>query len=262
MTANRVPVLMYHRIGEATTPWEAGYAVTPKRFAAHMNALSRAGYHAVDIDSLIAWMAGDKELPDKALVITFDDGYSGIEEHAVAILEKLHWPFTVFLISDLIGGKDVWTRTANPGGRIYPLLDVPQIRALKQRGGNFHSHSRSHAHLIDLGDDELATQLAGSRQALADILGEEVTYLAYPYGQYDERVVKAASQTGYRAAFSTRSGFNQRSTERFAIRRLDIHGTDTPAMLLRKVRLGSNDGRLMSMFRYYLRRLARMRSNN
>jgi peptidoglycan/xylan/chitin deacetylase (PgdA/CDA1 family) len=253
--ANRVPVLMYHRVGPAHNNWEARYAISPERFAAHMRALARKGYCAVGVDALVNWLEGGEPLPANAIVVTFDDGFRGVRDHALPVMESLGWPFTVFLVSDLIGGKDDWTRNANPAGVTYPLLDADEIRDMQQRGVSFHSHTRSHASLPTLDDDALASQLAGSRQTLGTLLGHDVPYLAYPFGHLDERVEAAARTAGYRAAFSTQSGFNRRDVNRLRIRRLDIYGTDTAAMLLRKVRLGSNDGSLAHAARYYLARL-------
>lgn len=254
--STRVPVLMYHRIGEARNAWEARYAISADGFAAHMRALAGAGYRPVSIDALVAWLEGGPALPERALLLTFDDGFRGVREHALPMLESLQWPFTVFLVSDLIGGQDFWARESNPSGMTYPLLDAEEIRDMQGRGCSFHSHTRSHASLPTLDDAALADQLAGSRLALSRLLGQEVNYLAYPFGHHDERVAAATRAAGYRAAFVTQPGFNRRDVNRFRIRRLDIFGTDTAAMLLRKVRLGSNEGNLMQAARYYLGRLA------
>lgn len=253
--AVRVPVLMYHRVGEAHNDWEARYCISPANFAAHMRALARKGHRAIGIDALADWLEGGPPLPEGAILVTFDDGFRGVREHALPAMEELGWPFTVFLVSDLIGQEDHWTRASNPDGVTYPLLDADEIRDMQQRGVSFHSHTRSHASLPTLDDEALAEQLAGSRQALAELLGQEVAYLAYPFGHVDARVVAATRAAGYRAAFSTRSGFNRRDVDRFLIRRIDVFGTDTPAMLSRKVRLGCNDGSLGHAARYYVERL-------
>jgi peptidoglycan/xylan/chitin deacetylase (PgdA/CDA1 family) len=252
---SRVPVLMYHRVGDSRNDWEARYAITPDNFAAHMRTLAAKGYQAVGIEALAAWLEGGPALPDKAVLITFDDGFRGVREHALPVLERLGWPFTVFLVSDLIGEQDFWTRASNPSGVTYPLLNADEIRDMQQRGVSFHSHTRSHPSLPSLDDEQLAEQLAGSRRALAPLLGHDVPYIAYPFGHLDERVEAATRAAGYKAAFSTQPGFNRRDVNRFRIRRLDVFGTDTPAMLLRKVRFGSNDGSLGHAVRYYLDRL-------
>ena len=98
-------------------------------------------------------------------------------------------------------------------------------------------------------------RVVGSRARLSQLLGREVRYIAYPFGHVDERVEAATRAAGYRAAFSTQSGFNRPEVNRFRIRRLDVYGTDTPAMLLRKIRLGSNEGGLAHAAGYYTRRM-------
>jgi peptidoglycan/xylan/chitin deacetylase (PgdA/CDA1 family) len=248
---------MYHRVGETRNAWEARYAIPPERFAAHMCRLADTGHRAVDVDALMAWLEGGTPLPEGAFLLTFDDGFRGVRDHALPVLERLGWPFTVFLVSDLIGGEDVWTRSINPDGRCFPLLGPADIRDMQRRGCSFHSHTRSHASLPSLDDAALAAQLQGSRDSLSALLGQPVDYLAYPFGHLDERVEAAARAAGYRAAFSTQPGFNRRDVNRYRIRRIDVFGTDTAAMLGRKIRLGSNDGSLGHALRYYLGRAAR-----
>jgi peptidoglycan/xylan/chitin deacetylase (PgdA/CDA1 family) len=255
MHSARVPVLMYHQVRDPLNEWEARYFIAPRNFSAHMRALANKGYRAVTIDALVEWLQGGQPLPEGSIVITFDDGFRGVREHAMPVLEELGWPFTVFLVSDLIGQEDVWDRVFNPSGASYPLLDAEEIRDMARRGVSFHSHTRSHASLPTLDDARLADQLAGSRRELVNLLGHDVDYLAYPFGHLDDRVEAAARAAGYRAAFSTRSGFNRQDVELFRIRRIDVFGTDTPAMLLRKIRLGTNDGTLRHAASYYMNRL-------
>jgi peptidoglycan/xylan/chitin deacetylase (PgdA/CDA1 family) len=253
--ATRITVLMYHRVGPAHNAWEARYTIAPAAYAAQMEALSHAGHRVIGIDALVAWLAGGPAPPEGSIVVTFDDGFRGVREHALPVMEARSWPFTVFLVSDLIGRDDAWTRTSNPDGVTYPLLDSDEVRDMQRRGVSFHSHTRSHASLPTLDDAALADQLAGSRCRLAELLGHDVPFLAYPYGHLDDRVEAATRAAGYRAAFSTQPGFNRREVNPFRIRRLDVYGTDTPAMLLRKIRLGSNDGSLGHVARYYIDRV-------
>ena len=168
----------------------------------------------------------------------------------------------MFLVSALIGQRDTWCVTHNPSGATYPLMDISHIRELRQRGFSFYSHTRSHADLPIFDDQQLNDELAGARAELETLLGEEVPYLAYPYGRYDERVLQAAGAAGYRAAFSVQPGFNRRDIDRFRLRRLDVFGIDSAAVLARKITLGSNDGSLAHNLRYKASRvLARLGLN-
>jgi peptidoglycan/xylan/chitin deacetylase (PgdA/CDA1 family) len=246
---------MYHQVHEASNSWEARYFISPRNFATHMHALVRAGYQAVSIEALVDWLQTGAALPDRSVVITFDDGFRGVREHALPVLQGLGWPFSVFLVSDLIGKENEWCRGANPSGATYPLLDADEVRDMEQHGVSFHSHTQSHASLPELDDARLADQLTGSRKALMELLGHDVSFFAYPFGHLDGRVEAAVRDAGYRAAFCTQPGFNRRDVDPFRIRRIDVFGTDTPAMLLRKVRFGTNDGSLGHAAHYYLSRI-------
>jgi len=259
MNAERIPVLMYHRIGIALNAWEQKYCISPVDFAAHMHALADKGYTACTINGFIDWIKGDVQLPDKSLLITFDDGYLGVFEHGLPVLSELKWPAVMFLVSGLTGKMDSWCQRENPSRKAYPLIGIEEIQSMRTRGFSFCSHSRSHADLSRCNKAQLVDELAGSREDLAQLLGEPVDYIAYPYGRYNELVVEVAQDAGYMGAFSVQPGFNRPGMDRYRIRRIDVFGTDTPAMLLRKVFLGTNDGSVSHIFHYYLRRaLARL----
>lgn len=253
--APRVIVLMYHGLGGVRDTAESRFLVGPRRFADQMAALARAGFKAIAIDEMLDALANGGRLPAGALVLTFDDGYRSVREYAWPVLNEIGWPFTVFLVSDLIGTSDGWTMVSSGRPVLQPLLGADEILAMQRAGCSFQSHSRSHPRLSQLDDLRLQSELVGSREALSNMLGEPVRYIAYPFGDADARVRAAAESAGYAAAFSTRSGFNNRDTDRFNIRRIEVVGTDTPAMLLRKVRLGTNDGSLRNMVRYWAGRV-------
>ncbi len=253
--ATRTPILMYHRVGDAHNEWERKYCVSPQRFSEHMQVLARAGWQAVTIDNFFAWLDGSIELPEQSFLLTFDDGFLGVYEHAAPLLAALSWPATVFLVSQLIGQRDAWCETHNPSGATYPLMGASHILNLREHGFSFHSHTRSHADLPTLDDNALYSQLAGARDDLQTLLGEAVDYLAYPYGRYDDRVLQAAQAAGYRGAFSVQPGFNRPNIDRFRLRRLDVFGTDSAAALRRKITLGSNNGSLAHTAAYAANRL-------
>jgi peptidoglycan/xylan/chitin deacetylase (PgdA/CDA1 family) len=256
MSAERVPVLMYHRVGDAHNDWERKYCVSPQRFAEHMHALVQANWQAVSSDDFMAWRQGLQVLPEKSFLISFDDGFRGVYEHAWPVLRQYHWPAVMFLVSHLIGQEDAWSKNENPGGLTYPLLNRAEIAEMAQGGGSFHGHSRRHRDLTSLNDAELADETAGCKAEL-ERLGIPCRYFAYPYGHFGEREASAVKSAGFEAAFSVQPGFNRPSGDAFRIRRLDIFGTDTPAMLLRKITLGSNDGRFKAWVGYYFKQLQR-----
>ncbi|MFZ1545899.1 MAG: polysaccharide deacetylase family protein [Candidatus Nitrotoga sp.] len=255
-TAQRIPVLMYHRVGDAHNMWERKYCISPQRFAEHMGALVQSNWQAISIDDFMAWRHGKKTLPEKAFLISFDDGFKGVYEHAWPVLRQYHWPAVMFLVSNLIGQNDVWSKNENPEGRTYPLLNRTEIAEMAQGGFSFHGHSRNHMDLTTLNDKDLIDETEGCNADL-NFLGIPCRYFAYPYGRFSEREMTAVKAAGFEAAFSVQTGFNRPDVDTFRIRRLDIFGTDTSAMLLRKIRLGTNDGSLAHLMRYYLHRILR-----
>ena len=247
---------MYHRVGTTHNEWESRYCIPPDQFARHMRQLAKRGMHACSLTDFFAWLAGKTTLPEGSFLLTFDDGFMGVYEHAAPVLQELNWPATVFLVSRLIGKRDEWTQVQNPSGATFPLLGVEHVREMRQIGFDFQSHTRLHPDLTTLSESDLTEELAGSRKDLEDLLGEKVPYLAYPYGRLNEHVLHATRAAGYEAAFSTQPGFNRRDVDPFQVRRLDVFGTDTATMLARKLFFGSNDGSWQQTFRYYTGRVA------
>jgi peptidoglycan/xylan/chitin deacetylase (PgdA/CDA1 family) len=253
--ASRIPVLMYHRVGEIRDIAEMRYCISPERFAGHMRALAKSGWWACAIDDFAAWLEGGAGLPAGAFLLTFDDGFLGVYEHVLPVLRQLGWPATVFLVSTLLGSHDMWRRTESAEPHTYPLLGLPEISAMQRFGFAFHSHSRTHADLTRLGDEALHEEVAGSKTELEALLGESVAYMAYPFGRYEERVLRMTRAAGYRAAFSVDSGFNRPGMDAYRVRRIDVFGTDTPTRLLRKVSFGVNESSWAQSVRYYIGRL-------
>ena len=114
MAEEKLVALMYHRIGTPNNRWERKYCVTPDQFREHMIALSRHRMQAVTIDEYVEWMEGHIALPKNSFLLTFDDGFRGVRDFGLPILEGFKWPATVFLPTDYIGGHDDWTKGDNP----------------------------------------------------------------------------------------------------------------------------------------------------
>ena len=244
---------MYHRVDRPKNTAERKYCVDPRRFSAHVQALARAGWQAVSAERFFDWLDGRQALPELSFVMTFDDGFLGAYEHAHPVLKAHKWPATMFLVSGLIGETDRWPKTGIPAAHNYPLLDKHQIDVMQCEGWSFHGHSRNHCDLTTLSETELDEQVAGCRSDLI-ALGLNPRFFAYPYGRFGEREAAAVRSAGYEAAFSVQSGFNRQDVDRMRIRRLDVFGTDTPAMLLRKISYGRNDGSLTEYARTLTRR--------
>lgn len=254
-TAARIPILMYHRIGEPLDDADRKYCVRPADFVRQMRDLAEHGHRAVSLDAFFVWLDGGEPLPEGAFVLTFDDGFRGVYQHAFPWLRQAGWPCTVFLVSGLIGGRDAWNAPSGLG--TSELLGRDEILEMARYQVRFESHTRTHAHLPQLSDEGLAGELCASRSDLESLLGQPVRYLAYPFGETDARVIDAARRAGYAGGCSSQPGFNGRAIDRFRIRRLDVYGTDTARALRRKIEFGTNDGAMLHELGYKARRLWR-----
>lgn len=253
--AERVPVLMYHRVDARVARRERPYCVSARQFAAHLDWLARRGYQPCTTRDFTNWYLGQQRLPQRSVLITFDDGFAGLYQHALPLLVERSWPATVFLVSGLTGQRDAWgsSEFGVPGS--HALLDAQQIAEMAQSGIDFQSHSCTHADLTTLSAQSLTQQVTGSRRQLEDLLGRAVDCFAYPYGRHDDRVRDAVQAAGYRVAFSVQPGFNRPGGDPWAVRRLDITGCVSTSGFGRMVAMGSNDGSMGQQLRYLTQRL-------
>ena len=195
-----IPILLYHKIGRpprgARVP---GHYVSPRLFARHLDYLLGRGYTAISLLDLES--AGGRRPPMRPVVITFDDGYRCLHEHALSALSARRMTATVFLVTSGIGGSNVWEQAV--GDVAEPMLSLSEIEEMRETGLEFGSHTLSHAHLTLLSESEAQHEISGSRHALEQALGERCRSFAYPYGEWNQRVRDMVEQAGYEAACTT-----------------------------------------------------------
>lgn len=170
-----------------------------------MRMLQQAGYTAITFDTLAQARAGQRVLPLKPVLLTFDDGYANLRSNVHPLLRKMAFPYTVFLVSDKIGQTNDWV--AAEGYEPTPLLPWDEILQMQSEGGvEFGAHTATHPHLSHLSSDAARHELQASKEALEQRLQREVTTLCYPYGSHDVATVELARKAGYTQAVTTEFG--------------------------------------------------------
>jgi peptidoglycan/xylan/chitin deacetylase (PgdA/CDA1 family) len=195
-------ILCYHTV---EPDWRSPLSVTPEVFDQHAAFLARSR-RVVDLPEAVARMSLSGRLPRGFTAITFDDGFSGVLEHALPILERHELPTTIFLVAQTLTaeGKAIdWSSTAPPTAR---TLSTDEILAMQRPGVSFGSHTSSHPDLRSLTREQCVLELKSSRELLEDLLGRSVRFLAYPFGYHNELVRQAAEDAGYTHAFSLPEG--------------------------------------------------------
>lgn len=193
-------ILMYHQVGEFTPmrTHRANYC-DRHRFAAQMALLARLGYRVIDLDTALAGLRGERDLPERAVVLTFDDGYQNFLEHALPVLQRHGFSATVYAISGWLGQRAEWF-AKDPGRPIPHLMDGATLRALRAEGITIGSHTANHVRLAEVDAATRRRELSASKAALEDVLGAPVEHLCYPFGSFESDTITAAAECGYRSA--------------------------------------------------------------
>lgn len=217
-------VLCYHAVSAAWAP--CGLSLAPEELERQLAALLRRGYRPAILDEAV----GSR----RRLHVTFDDAYRSVEA-AVPVLERLGIPATVFACTGPAdaGGAPLEIPELAAEAAAFPdevlTMDWDALRALAERGIEIGSHTVTHPHLPRLGDEEIERELRDSRARIEDELGRPCRYLAYPYGESDERVRRiVARAAGYAAAFGLARGGQ---ADRYALPRVGVYRRDTPLRL-------------------------------
>lgn len=212
---------MYHVINPppAGAPFPGLY-VSVEEFAAQMQALAGAGYHAVTLDQLSAyWKRGAKLPPGKPIVVSFDNGYQSQYTNALPVLRKLGWP----------GNENIQLTGLPPsqGG-----LSQAQIKGMVAAGWELDTQGISHADLIALNATQLSEQVASSRKLIQQRYGVPVNWFCYPSGHYDPTVVAAVKAAGYTGSTTVVPGWAGPESEPYRLPRLRVLGGTSPEALL------------------------------
>ncbi len=189
----RVPVLMYHDVLE---PPEVFFDLTPADFEAQLQTILDNGLTPISPDQLVQHLRTGAPLPEKPVLITFDDGYVGHYEHVYPLLQKYQVPATFFVFPGKVDG-DVAGRSTLTWDQLKIMAADPLV--------TIGSHSVTHpADLRTLSDEDLTYEVVESKRRLESELGVPIRYFSYPTGYYDERVAQAVADAGYMAAFTMR----------------------------------------------------------
>ena len=191
-----VPVLYYHSIMR-----EAGNEVRmpPDQFEAQMAFLHDQGFQSVTLNQLYQAKYLKGPLPNKAFVITFDDGYVDNYTTAFPILKKYGFVAAVFMVSSYTNGEG--------------FMSWSQLQELIANGWEIESHSANHPYLSTMNAAALLSEVKSPKKLLEKELGRTVNFFAYPYGDYDDDVVLAVKNAGYLMAFTTERGWADQQTD-------------------------------------------------
>lgn len=217
-------VLMYHKVNDT-----AGNSVTVSvsLFDEQMTQLAELGYRPVSLDDVLAYYVDGVPLPERAVLITFDDGYLDNLENAAPVLRRHGYPAVLFVPVGYLGEPRPLPHDERlaAGGLVNRTLDWEQLRELEADGIRIESHGIGHRPLADLEVDEATREIVLSKLRLEERLGRRVRAFAYVKGSeahYRPVHLSLLRQAGYDVAFTSVSGPNGSRTDPLQLHRYNV----------------------------------------
>src|SRR5216110_4125385 len=208
----QVIIFCYHRLVDKIR--YPGTEITPAAFEAQMKELKDRGITVISMQDLLAWKRGEKNIPPRSAVVTFDDGWKSQYEVAWPIMKKYGYPFTMFIYTEGVRGGSLG------GGE---AITWEQLADMRDNGVDIQAHTATHQDLreghtvlvIEPGGKRSKKKLTGadyekwvqnevvsSKELLEQRLGIKVNCFAVPFGNYNEHVKELARNAGFEAMFT------------------------------------------------------------
>ena len=205
-------IFCYHRLVDKVR--YPGTEITPAVFEQQMKMLKDRGITVIGLQDLLAWKRGEKNIPPRCAVITFDDGWKSQYEVAWPILKKLGYPVTLFLYTEGIAGGSLG------GGQ---AITWEMLGDMRDNGVDIEAHSATHqdlreGHTVMIMEPDrkrtkkkltgaeyeqwLQNEVVGCKTLLEQRLAIKINSFAVPFGNYNEHVKEVARNAGYEAMFT------------------------------------------------------------
>jgi Polysaccharide deacetylase len=214
--ARSLPILTFHAVDERRSV----ISVSPRVFRHGLAMLHRRGFRTLGLLDAAERVRQRLPFPERAFVITFDDGYESVYREAFPVLQDHGMSATVFLTARAIGGGGATGRPSGFEGR--PMLSWAEVRAMHRDGITIGAHTLTHPDLTTLAADRVETEVRESRTMIEDALGAPVASFAYPYGRYDQRS-RDAARRHFACACSDRLGLVEADSDLYALERVDAY---------------------------------------
>ncbi|MBC8531335.1 polysaccharide deacetylase family protein [Gehongia tenuis] len=217
----KVPVLMYHHLlksGENKRYKGNEIVVTVENFQKQMDYLHDNGYHTVTLSELSRFLYHGGTLPEKPVLITFDDGYYSNYQYAYPILRQYGYTAVVFLVTSKITDEQA---PFDPNA--ITMLSWPVVEKSRDV---FEYEAHTHA-LHEITQNGRSRLTDSSYEGVLKDLGQSLEHLenkafSYPYGFYNDTVIKALQEKGFELAFTVRSGYVKKGSDPYQLPRFNI----------------------------------------
>jgi len=222
---NKLVILRYHSISDYR---RHEVNVKINRFRQQMGFLAK-NFNPISLKESVADLRNNKQLPENAVVVTFDDGYKDNYTNAYPMLKEFSIPAIIFLSAGFIGTNKILPFDKGDNPAYNNLLAWHEVREMAKGGIEFGSHTISHANLGGKGID-IKSEIEDSKKIIEKELGGNVWAISYPFGlrrNFNQQTKYLACQAGYFCGCSAMNGVNDAHTDIFELRRIGIEASDT-----------------------------------
>ncbi|HEY4389178.1 MAG TPA: polysaccharide deacetylase family protein [Ktedonobacteraceae bacterium] len=185
--------------------------------------LSRHTYTPITVTQLAnAYLQQDLMLPERPIVLTFDDGFADFFTDALPILQAYHFTATLYITTAFIDGTSRWLQHERETSR--PMLSWQHVSEIAASGIECGAHTHTHPQLDTLTASRAKSEIEQSKKLLEDHLGQEVASFAYPYGYFTAHVRQQVREAGFRSACAVRHAMSTQNDNPFSLARLMVSG--------------------------------------
>lgn len=216
----RLPIIMYHHVQPLAIAEKLGHApltVDSKYFELQMAYLDTGGYHSISSADLVDALIHHTSLPEKSVMLTFDDGYDDMYAYVFPLLEKYHLIGNFMIPTGLMGVKGYLTWDELKDMQKSPYVSI-------------YNHTWSHADLKNSSHDKIEAEMTMSQSQLETNLGIKPDIMAYPYGSFNDEAKQILKEHGFIAAFSTIGGLEQCESQILELRRVHAGNSLEPPL--------------------------------
>lgn len=196
-----IPILLYHSVSDDPSGEAAPFAVAPGAFRRQLAHLRDTGWTATTVSELVRGLRQRAPLPERLVLLTFDDGFADFHGHALPALEDFGFPATLYMTTGFVADQPDDQPVARPG----PMLSWGQLAEVAERGVEIGAHSHTHPELDALVPRVLEREVVRPKRLLEDRLGRAVASFAYPHGYANARLRRGVQAAGYRSACAVRN---------------------------------------------------------
>lgn len=221
-------ILMYHSIGPMEPYDRLGLAVSQENFKRQMQFIKDNGFKVFSLFELIEKISYGQEIPERSLAITFDDGYKGVLMHGAPILQEYGYTAAIFVTTDWIQGKgneglksEYWKK--------WQFLNADDLKILEKNGFDVQPHSNNFDNIKDMDKEAAFRNIHDSKKFIEANLQKPARVFSYPSGGVSQDCISVLKKLGFKAAVCSVSGYNDKKTDLFMLRRTEITGGDNLA---------------------------------